>query len=72
MIEIRRIWRHEGELDAVHLVLSAAAPEGQEQPQRHIKLKRSGNPAMYDFISEHVAAIPRDINPDSDPETKEG
>ena len=66
MIEIRRIWRHEGEQDAVHLLLTA------DNAERHIKLKRSGNPAMYDFITEYAAAVPTDLRPDTDPETSSG
>jgi hypothetical protein len=70
MIVIRRIWRHAGEQDAIHLMLSSDTPtDTDERVERHIKLKRSANPAMYDFISEHAAAIPSDDRPDADSET---
>jgi hypothetical protein len=36
--------------------------------QRHIKLTRAGNPAMYDFILGH-GLVPTDPRPDPDPET---
>lgn len=62
MIEIRRIWTHAGENDAVHLLLTAGDDE------RHIKLKRAGNPAMYEFITAH-AAVAADPQRDTDPAT---
>lgn len=64
IIEIRRIWRHRGETDAVHLMLIAG------EHDRHIKLKRAGNRAMYDFIVEY-GAIATDPQPDVDPDTAE-
>ena len=63
MIEIRRIWRLAGEDDVLHLQLTA------EESQRDIKLRRSDNPAMYDFLEEH-AATPVDTRADSDPKTR--
>jgi hypothetical protein len=62
MIETRRIWTHAGETDAVHLLLTAGEDE------RHIKLKRAGNRAMFEFISAH-AAVAADPQPDADPAT---
>ncbi|MDQ1629652.1 MAG: hypothetical protein QOI54_3396 [Actinomycetota bacterium] len=62
MIEIRRVWTHPGETDAVHLLLTA------DDHERHIKLKRAGNPAMYEFITAH-AAVAADPQPDADPAT---
>ena len=62
-IHIRRIWSHVGEVDAVHLLLRSAGSE-----ERHIKLKRTNNPALYDFITEH-GAVALDPAADVDPET---
>jgi len=56
------MWKHAGEGDAVHLILVAG------DVSRHIKFKRPGNSAMYDFIVEH-GAIPTDPQPDTDPAT---
>jgi hypothetical protein len=56
------VWKHADEDDAIHLMLVANAD------QRHIKLKRSANAAMYDFIVDH-APIPIDAHADNDPET---
>jgi hypothetical protein len=65
MIEIRRIWRHAGEQESIHFMLSSDATPTGERLDRHIKLKRAANPAMYDFISEHAVAIPADNSPDN-------
>jgi hypothetical protein len=71
MIEIRRIWRHTGEENAIHLMLSSnVLSDTGERAERHIKLKRSANPAMYDFISEYAAVIPSDNRPEADQKTK--
>lgn len=70
MIQIRRIWRHAGEHDSIHLILSSDTATGEDvRPERHIKLKRSSNPAMYDFISENASTIPTDNRTDTDLET---
>jgi hypothetical protein len=67
MITIRRIWRHSGEEDAIHLMLSSDVPvDTGDLPERHIKLKRSANPAMYDFILKNATAVPEDQRPDTD------
>jgi len=43
-IEIPRCWRHADEEDALHFIIE------DDEHQRHIKLKRRGNAALYDFI----------------------
>lgn len=47
-MEISMPWRHDGEGEALHFVIRDAAGG------RRIKLKRSENAALYDFLAERI------------------
>jgi hypothetical protein len=48
VFEIPRAWQHESQPDAVQFMIAA------DGDQRRINLKRTDNPALYDFPTAHL------------------
>jgi len=48
MLKIGSPWRYPGESDALHFMVT------DDAGNRRIKLKRTENAALYDFLVEHV------------------
>lgn len=57
LIYLRQVWRHVDEGEAIHFMIV------MQDEQRHIKLKRDSNPALYDFIVENASGLPTDPRP---------
>ncbi len=49
IIHVRRVWRHAAEPESLHFLIV------KDRHDRRIKLNRSSNAALYDFLVEHAA-----------------
>jgi len=58
VIQVRRVWRHVDEREALPVLIA------NDRHRRHIKLQRASNAVFYDFLVEQ-AAIPLSPDPGS-------
>lgn len=56
-MELTQPWRYPNEGEALHFVIRDGAS------QRRIKLKRSENAALFDFLVERVGDVPSEARP---------